>query len=63
MIVKKIVWPVSISENHRTHFILHLVMSSKPYQPDRFTQNLTPIETLQEENQQLKHLVNPIFNH
>ena len=33
-------------------------MSNKPYQPDRFTQNLTPIETLQEENQQLKHLVN-----
>jgi hypothetical protein len=34
-------------------------MGNKPYQPDRFTQVLTPIETLQEENEQLKHLVNP----
>ncbi len=35
-----------------------LIMGNKPYQPDRFTQILTPIETLHEENEQLKHLVN-----
>ncbi len=33
-------------------------MGNKPYQPDRFTQVLTPIETIQQENEQLKHLVN-----
>jgi hypothetical protein len=38
--------------------ILCLVMGNKPYQPDRFTQVLTPIETIQQENEQLKHLVN-----
>lgn len=32
-------------------------MGSKPYQPDRFTQMSTPIETVHEENQQLKQLV------
>lgn len=33
-------------------------MGSKPYQPDRFAQVLSPAETLHEENEQLKHLVN-----
>ncbi|CAM4758915.1 unnamed protein product [Rotaria magnacalcarata] len=33
------------------------IMGNKPYQPDRFTQVLSPIETVHEENEQLKHLV------
>lgn len=33
-------------------------MGNKPYQPDRFTQVLSPVETIQAENEQLKHLVN-----
>jgi hypothetical protein len=36
----------------------NLVMGNKPYQPDRFTQVLSPIESVHAENQQLKHLVN-----
>jgi hypothetical protein len=34
-------------------------MGNKPYQPDRFTQVLSPIEAVHAENEQLKHLVNP----
>ncbi|CAF1380955.1 unnamed protein product [Adineta ricciae] len=33
------------------------IMGSKPYQPDRFTQVLSPVEVVHSENQQLKHLV------
>jgi hypothetical protein len=35
-----------------------LAMGNKPYQPDRFTQVLSPTESIHAENQQLKHLVN-----
>ncbi|CAF1155921.1 unnamed protein product [Rotaria sordida] len=33
------------------------IMGSKPYQPDRFTQTLSSVETVHAENEQLKHLV------
>ncbi|CAF0856308.1 unnamed protein product [Adineta steineri] len=33
------------------------IMGNKPYQPDRFTQVLSPVETVHAENEQLKHLV------
>ena len=39
-------------------FIVYLVMGNKPYQPDRFTQVLSPVEAINAENEQLKHLVN-----
>ena len=37
-----------------------LVMGNKTYQPDRFTHMSTPIDTIHEENQQLKQLVNTL---
>ena len=33
------------------------VTTNKPYQPDRFTQVLSPVETVHAENEQLKYLV------
>jgi hypothetical protein len=33
------------------------VTATKPYQPDRFTQVLSPVETVHAENEQLKYLV------
>jgi hypothetical protein len=32
-------------------------MGNKPYQPDRFTQVLSPVEAVNAENERLKHLV------
>lgn len=45
---------------HCSHNFLFFnsVTGNKPYQPDRFTHMSTPIETIHEENQQLKQLVN-----
>jgi len=33
-------------------------MGNKPYQPDRFTQVLPPVEAVNADNERLKHLVN-----